>query len=377
MRENANTVEAEKGQILHLVGKHGEETLESLVRAYQTEPIVKKAILEMTTESVGSYMRQILLRVIAEGGAREDAEYLGLLLSSGHLPKFSYPFKEKFEFEGDFLYADKDEKVRMTTATTIENIFSRKAGSGEGFICSSLGRTLINSTMFDPSESVRQLAAIAIAKHGDRATLTNLCLKIRDAERVKKEGLFRRGAEAVKTICWVLGKVRVRGTALYGLTALAISGGRAGKVGQEAIVCLGKSNSDVISWLEKEQLKIHRSHDRETSPEEKERRNAVLDEIINEIGPLPSKKGRKQRKKITYGEEIKPEELMQPPKQMKGKRKPQLKPTNPMRPVSSSRKPKRRRADLEDEPVISRGPVVDKILGAGRAIKRIVRGPGK
>jgi len=181
---------------------------------------------------------------------------------------------------------------------------------------------------------------------------------------MKKEGLFTRGAEAVKTVCWTMEEVRVRGTALYGLTSLATSGGRAGRLGQDAIVILGKGDSNVVPWLNKEQLKILQTHNKETSEEEKERQHAILESIIKAIGPSSGKNGRKTRKRITAEEEFDPEKLMRAPQKMRGNGENHVKPTKPMRPVPSKKKPGQTSADLNNELMISRGPVVDKIFGS-------------
>ncbi len=298
----ASDVENNKIKILEGIATRGIECEPILEKCYCYAPgepsnaEVRAAIADLVFEQVGSFARQMMVRVIGNAGGIEDAVYLSLLLDSTERPKFDYPFKNFMIYGGRAYALDSDEKVREAAIEAIGRIISKGAGEkGSAPVNGGLGKTILRCALLDDSEKVRGTATEILWNCADKAVILTLLKELSDAEANGNLPIYARAEEAVKKAAEAMKKARVRGTAVKPLIGTALGDGNSARVASDVVVRLAGMENEVLDWLEKERAAAEMNPNLEG--EEKSRKIRRLTALITRIGiasepeelPLPKK----------------------------------------------------------------------------------------
>lgn len=328
------SVDKEKDRILNFMGYRGDGYANDLAQEYMENAETRAAISDLMFEKVGSFARQMMVRVVGKAGDLQDAVYLSLLLDSSQKPKFDYPFKEVIEYAKNAYFADSDWKVREAAVEAIGNILSRIPIEMKGYSPAGeeLGRTLVKCALLDPSERARCKAAELVWNYGDENAISSLLLTLSKSELGADVAIFSRAEVAVLKAIEAMKAKRVRGTALHALVNEAVKEGKAGRITSDVVVELCRHDEGALGWLKLERAKVERGENGALGEEEREEKCRRIKELIVRVGAV----GSYEKKEIprTFREMEREKDSTR-----KGKN---LKP-----------------AAEEDEIVIPRGPVVE------------------
>ncbi|MEM4272438.1 MAG: hypothetical protein QXH30_02515 [Candidatus Bilamarchaeaceae archaeon] len=260
--------ESEKKKALILenvaaIGKGYEEVLAADYRYGSSNPsgmAVRAAVAEMAFEDLGSFARQMMVRVMGREGNLDDAEYISILLNSTHMQRFNYPTKRFSQYGRRQHSADADESVREAAIWAIAQVASRASSrGGNPPVQGGLGIALVGCALLDNSERIRSAAAEIVWNYADKATISLLLKQLSDAEKEGNEAIFIRAEEAVKRAAEAMGKARVRGTVLGPLLNTALMEGRAAAVAAALLAQLAGIEREVLDYVERKKLAMERS----------------------------------------------------------------------------------------------------------------------
>ncbi len=293
----ASEVEARKVRILESIAAEGLGCEPALVSHFrydpgdQNNPAMRAAIAEMVFEQVGSFARQMMVRVVGESGNLDDANYLSVLLDSSERPNFRYPFKKDGAYGGRAHSCDSDEKVREAAIDSIGRILLRGAEiKSAAPVNGKLGRAVLVCALLDGSERIRGAASEILWNYADKAVLLMLLKEFSDAEKSGNLHIYARAEDAVKRAAEAMGKARVRGTALSPLIDFAVEDGKAGMVCSDLVVRLAGMEAEAVNWLVKKRAAIGTGNG--SGEEEKGRRVRRLTSLIDRIGLVSGEDGK-------------------------------------------------------------------------------------
>lgn len=336
-------VEEAQKNILDIIATEGKNSAGILSDGYVQDELMRAAIKRLIFEDMGEFARGMLIEAVGEGQDLEDVEHV-LMHLLGHdkaSTRANYSCRQSFGNATVIYYADKDEGVRNNALFAIEKILEGKNGilSLEG------GRALVKCSLADPSDQARTTAARIVGKHATSATFSLLLTFIIHTEKSGEYDLLERGEDAIEIMVENMKADRPRGSLLKPLIGLSNASDGMWDFATKIIMQLF-NNSDMKRDI---QTMIVREKSKLVMQKNKRDKLAIrrMDSLVRLMGedfttPL------ERRKRMTAEADLNGT-FMQPPRQMRR---------------------------MAEEPImLSRGPVVDLILGIGRKIRRVVRGP--
>jgi hypothetical protein len=339
-------VEDAQSAILEIIATEGKQSAGLIADGYVRDEVMRAAIKRLIFEDMGAFARGMLIEAVGKEDNLEDVEHV-LMHLVGHdkgRTRENYSCLQSFGGATVMYSADKEERVRNKALLAIEKIL----GNEKGVLSIESGRALIKCALADPSERARITAARIIGKYATSATFSLLLTFIMNAEKSEDYELMERGEDTIGIIVENMKADRPRGSLLKPLIGLSNANESMWDFATRTIMQLFEHSdmkNDIRDLLAREKAKLV-MQGRKSDSLAIGRMESVL-RIMGEDFTTPIKK----RKRMTAEGELNGT-FMVPPKNMRG------------RPV-------------EDPVMISRGPVVDLIMGVGRKIKRMVRGPRK
>ena len=335
-------VEDAQSAILEIIATEGKQSAGLIADGYARDEVMRAAIKRLIFEDMGEFARGMLIEAIGKGNNLEDVEHV-LMHLLGHekgSTRANYSCLQSFGSVIVMYRADKEEGVRNKALFAIGKILE-----GNGVLSLESGRALVKCALSDPSDPARITAARIVGKHATFATFSLLLNFIINAEKSEDYDLMERGEDAMGIMVEGMKADRPRGSLLKPLIGLSNTNESMWDFATRTILQLFE-NSDMKNDI---QMLIMREKSKLEGQGKKTDKLAIgrMDSLLRLMGEdftTPIKK----RKKMT-AEAMLDGTFMIPPKQL--------------------RRPNR------DPILIPRGPVVDAIYRAGRAIKRMVRGP--
>ncbi len=346
-------IEQAQTRILVAIAEEGKESTVNLSAAFREDEITRAAMRGLVFEKVGAFARSVMLESMGNAGSPEDVEKVLMHLLGHEKVSGRKKYANGLCNFGDTVFpyrADKDEWVRTSALAAVEKILMREEGAK---ITPETERVLVKCMFMDPSENAGKAAARVLSANSSMEGFNFFFILLGNAEKMKNAAAMQRGEKALAGIIESMKKNRVRGSFLIPLIKLCEGSEKMWRIAEDAIVELFESSDmkkEIQNRVFKEKLRrinLDRENDDANIPLQR------IERAINRIGEDHTSRIKGRKKKMTAEGELNPKELMRPPAKMK------------------------MRAEMEETPMISRGPVVDKILGVGRAIKRIVKGPRK
>lgn len=339
-------IEQEQTRILIKIAENGSGAVQLLSDAYLDNEVARAAMKGLVFDSVGNFARSLVIEVMGEAGEASDAENV-LMHLLGHEKGWNRKKYREHGLEnlGNALVihrADKSGIVRERAVLAVEKLLGKR-----GVLSTESGVALVKCALVDPSEKVRVAAARIIGKHADSVAFSQLFTFIINAEKTNNWLIVERGKEAVAVMVAGMKADRPRGSFLKPLIWLSTSSEEMWNFGANTIMELfeGSDLKEEIRIMVLREMRKLEAPGKEKDRPAIERMGALLDEMGKDFTtPI------KRKKKMTAEKEIDPGELMKPPAKMK------------------------QRAIEEDPIEIQRGPIVDAVLRAGRALKKIIPG---
>jgi hypothetical protein len=265
----------------------------------------------MVFEDEGSFVRQMMVRVMGREGGIDDAVYLSVFLDSTKNPKFNCPSKARVIYGGREHVSDSDEKVLEAAIEAIGRIISREAEKpGSALVNGDLGERLAGCALLDGSEKVRETAAEILWNHSDKTAILMLMKEFSDAEASGNLYISTRAEDAVKKAADAMGKARVRGTALGPLIDAASEDGKPGTVASDVLVRLAKMEKEVVAWIKKKKAATNVGND--LGEGEKARKVRRLAALIDRIGLVSESAELPPPPQLNAGPDVKPTRNMRP-----------------------------------------------------------------
>jgi hypothetical protein len=318
-----SAIEETKILILSEMAETGAIYEEVLAAKYRLNPndssneTLRAVVASMVREEEGSFVRQMLIRVMGREGGFDQAEYLSLFLDSTGKPHFNCVSRVRIVYGDREHIFDSDEKVREAAVEAIGKILSKAIMQrGVSPLGGSFGNAIVKCALLDHSAKVRAVAAELIWKHADKDVISELLKEFSGAEADGNPLVYAYAEDALKMAVEVMGNARVRGTAVGPLMCAALENGKAADLAFEIIVRLAGMDKEVLDLAKTKRKSV--IADKELTGEEKARKLRRINTIIDRI------------KLVCRAEE----ELPVPP-QLKGG--PDVKPTRNMRPVPMAR----------------------------------------
>ncbi|MCP4647359.1 MAG: hypothetical protein GY852_06430 [bacterium] len=337
-------VEKTQEKILEIIANEGKKSAGLLVDGYARDELMRAAIKKLIFEDMGEFARSMLIEAVGKGNRLEDVEHV-LMHLLGHEKggtRANYSCLQNFGSATVMYHADKEEGVRNNALFAIEKILE-----GQGVLSLKSGRALVKCSLLDPSDLARITSARIIGKYATFATFSLLLTFIINAEKSEDYGLMERGENAMGIMVEGMKEDRPRGSLLKPLIGLSNASESMWDFASATILQLFHNSdikNDIQSMLVRENSKLV-VQGKKTDTLAMGR----MDSLIRLMGE-DFTTSIKRKKKMT-AEAYLDGTFMVPPKQL--------------------RRPNR------DPILIPRGPVVDAIYRAGRAIRRMVKCPRK
>jgi len=353
-------IEQAQTRVIASIAEHGVRAPAILRSVYSDDEIIQAAMKSMVFNSThGAFVRGMVIKTI---GMCEDFDgainvLLPLLDSARAKNRAKYTSHTNFG-NGRMEYSpDENEVVRANGLLAIASIVHRQNGGIKKPLAGKFGEIIVSAALLDPSPQMRNTAAYLLGSKGDKPILSLLLGHTSNADSAGNEEMYARGEAAIKTIVETMKEGGVRGTFLSVLLSLSTN---------------GQEGNRLWELAEKSILEIYNA--------QPDMQRDILNHVIIEnakIKGIPDRAlfGKRGLVVERYGHLLMEMGMCREAVETVEKKP---KPTNSMRPVKSKRRPRRRRATLdEDEPVVVRGPAVELVMRAGRAIKKLVRDPRK